>query len=147
MSLLNRFLDVANDFNKNMRDREVQSVPQQFLGGAVYTDPLTKQTVETPIFNDDSNIVGCIAWLVVAPLAMVVRMFSRRRHHRTTAIPSVPRQHNFVSPAQLPRHKSLFLHEYFDDNEDPFALIGNNMVPREFVEMYERDCDEGNALP
>ena len=37
MSLLNRFLDAVSDFNKNLRDHEVQLVPQQFRGGAVYS--------------------------------------------------------------------------------------------------------------
>jgi len=143
MSLLNRFLGAVSDFNGNLRNHEVQSVPQQFRGGAVYTDPLTKQTVETPIFDDDSNVVGCVAWLIAAPFVLVAQVLRSPRPNWETATARSAREHKLVSLEQRTEQKSRSLHEYFNDNEDPFVLAGGDRIPREFAEMYELDRDKG----
>jgi len=143
MSLLIRFLDAVSDFNKNLRDHEVQSVPQQFRGGAVYTDPLTKQTVETPIFDDDSNVVGCIAWLIAAPFVLVAQVLRSPRPNWETATARSARERKLVSLDQRTEQKIRSLHKYFNDNEDPFLLVGGDWMPRELAEMYERDRDKG----
>ena len=156
MSLLIRFLDAVSDFNKNLRDHEVQSVPQQFRGGAVYTDPLTKQTVETPIFDDDSNVVGCIAWLIAAPFVLVAQVLRSPRRPCYTATARSAREHELFSLDPRTEEKSLSLHKYFNDNEDPFVLVGGDWIPRELAEMYERarnkgvlcgDKDEAQGVP
>ena len=52
MSLLNRLLGAVSDFNRNLQDHEVRSVPQQFRGGAVYTDPLIRYQNRSDIGRD-----------------------------------------------------------------------------------------------